>query len=281
MKKFNQHKSGQAAIIIVVITMMTVLGVAISTSSQSRVELKDTVYSTQSVQALECAEAGVERALVMNELVEEASVDPTSTLTSNDGGGSTDYTIDGCAYSTEVSNYPSGGSLVMPSVKQNSVQEIRLNYDPADPLVPATDYDKYDEITPISFRPLEDVDDVGLAIYEYNDNEVVRTMLDCDTAEDGISFEDFDTATYNSTSNTCTSNYTFQLTDPVALRFRPLYSDMEITLENFQGYAGYLIKSDGTSGDVLRDIDVYRFYSQMPGAFDEAVVSFSESGSLE
>ena len=60
----NKHKSGQAAFLIVTVVMVTILGVAVSTTYQSRQNLKDTVYSSQSEQSIACAEAGAERALV-------------------------------------------------------------------------------------------------------------------------------------------------------------------------------------------------------------------------
>src|SRR3990167_7949625 len=107
-------RSGQVAIILVVITMMTVLGVAVSTSTQSDIELKDTVYSAQSTKALECAQAAVERALVDSDVVGEGAI---SIPPKNIDDSATGANLAGCDYKATINNYPGSGAVVdLPSV---------------------------------------------------------------------------------------------------------------------------------------------------------------------
>lgn len=256
----TKHKSGQAALIIVVVTMVTALGVAVSSITQSNLNLKETVYSTQSDQAQACSEAGAERALAEIASAESAGGNVASTLLSTDAG----YEIDNCAYNVSIQSYPCNSSdplcnnkVFIPSLSENSVQQVNVNNGSGK---------KID----IQFTN-NSVAKASLAVYLYKSASVDRKMYHCGNSSDASN----DFTTINPSNGVCTiSDLSTVGVDIV--RFRPLYTSMSITVSDtgVEGkQSGYLVQSKGTSGSVQRTISIYRYFSQLPAVFDEAVVS--------
>lgn len=267
----KKRKSGQATIVLIVVTMMTVLGVAVASSSQSRINLRDTVYSTQSVQALSCAEAGADRSIATSNL-ENENIDfdePSITLDSS----SIDYAVEGCdGYEAEIQPYPSevGGEATILNILENSVQEFNTK--------------DFTGKHRINFSSNNENTNPGLAIYRYYADEVERTMVYCNYDGSGTTPDEFIDATNSSYDftlddgtvvNGCSHELDFGSSgsDQVSVRIRPLFADATLQVENFQHPTGYKIVSTGISGQVQRDINIIRFFSQLSGSFDETVVS--------
>lgn len=266
----KKHKTGQATIVLIVVTMMTVLGVAVASSSQTRINLRDTVYSTQSVQALACAEAGGDRALVSDE-VEDESIDFThnESLSSAD---SSDYSVGGCdGYDVAITSYPaqSGDNVTIANVPENSTQQFKT--------------DSFDNsFHNINFRSNNEGSEASLAIYKYyGADSVERTMVHCDSNNDGTP-TDYETALGNQTFTLddgetevegCSYNMEFDEPNQVALRIRSLQAPVLLQVENFTNPTGFKLLSTGTAGQVQRDINILKFFSQLPGSFDEAIVA--------
>lgn len=267
-----KHKSGQAALIIVIVTMVTALGVAVSSITQSNLNLKETVYSTQSTQALACAEAGSERAL--SYLIGDTVVaSPAVNLASTESG----YEIEGCTYSVVIKDYPCDdivndplcdNKVFIPSVSENSVQQVNTNSGSSDKVN-------------IVFTN-NGVAEASLAVYLYKSDSVERKMYHCGSSSDSPN-ADFTNLTPNSPPNAGTCTISNLSTTGVSLiRLRPLYTSMSITVSGtgIEGKkSGYIIESKGNSGSVQRNVSIYRFFGQLPSAFDEAVVSLG-SGEL-
>ncbi|PJC23995.1 hypothetical protein CO058_00380 [candidate division WWE3 bacterium CG_4_9_14_0_2_um_filter_35_11] len=256
-----KHKSGQAALIIVIVTMVTALGVAISSITQSNLNLKETVYSTQSDQAQACSEAGSERALSEITSAEESGGSVPTSLTTEDTG---DYEIDNCTYNVTITNYPCSNSdplcdnkVFIPSLSENSVQQINVN---------SGSGKKID----IQFTN-NSVVNASLAVYLYKSDSVQRLMYHCGSPSDAPN----DFTSLSPTNGVCTIS-DLSTVGVSLVRFRPLYTSMSITVSDtgVEGtQSGYLIQSKGISGSVQRNIAVYRYFSQLPSVFDEAVVS--------
>ena len=256
----KNHKSGQAALIIVIVTMVTALGIAVSSATQTSINLRETVYSTQSAQALACAESGAERAL--GEFTNDTA--GATSLSSNDNG----YAIEGCTYSTSIQSYPCtnvnidacNGDVFIPNLDENAVQEIKV------------DSASGKEID-ITFNNNGE-QKASLAVYLYKSASVDRKIYHCGTDSPNSDFD-----TLGSGSECTASNISTQ--DVNVVRLRPLYTNMAITISGSGVTStGHLIESIGTAGTVQRNIVVYRFNSKLPAVFDEAVVSFG-SGTLE
>lgn len=253
-----KHKSGQAALIIVIVTMVTALGVAVSSITQSNLNLKETVYSTQSDQAQACSEAGAERALAEISSAEKDGNDPSPSLSSSESG----YEIDNCTYDVSIGDYPcSGGgacndSVFIPSLSENSVQQINV---------------KDNKSIDILFTN-NSIAKASLAVYLYKDSSVQRLMYHCGNSIDAPN--DF-TSISPYASGVCSISG-ISTAGVKVVRFRPLYTSMSITVSG-NGVSGtksgYLIQSKGVSGSVQRNITIYRYFSQLPAVFDEAVVS--------
>lgn len=259
-----RNKSGQAAIVIVVVTMMTILGVAVATSSQSRVNLRDTVYSTQAEQAIGCAESGVEVALVDPELQGETELSSGGKTVSSDEDPSKSI-LGGCdRYTTVIYNYPEdvpngNGEVVIPNLTENDVQQLNISA-----------YSSGDEIE-IRFRAVENDTNSALGVYQYHsDNQVERVFLYCGNDGEPDDFVQLSPGA----EGICTYEIDVLGSGSRYLRFRSLLTSNSISIPNFEGNTGYFIDSRGVSGPVERVINVYRFYSQMPASFDEAVVSY-------
>jgi hypothetical protein len=278
----TKHKSGQATIVIVVVTMITVLGVAVASSSQSRINLRDTVYSTQTLQALSCAEAGVDRALVSDGIQQEEPLAVNGSLDPLDSSSDSAYAIEGCdGYHVDIRRYPwrNDVPVTVPNLPENAVQEFRTG-------------SFSDEDKAIKFLPTEENSNVAIAVYDYyvdgGEEKVDRQMVFCNVngsfdpssaPEDFIEINTDPTETIileddegTEIPNVC--SYPFRRHNgSVAMRVRPLYSDIVLQVDDYEGQAGYQIISDGTSGEVERNVVVIRFLSQLSGAFDEAIVA--------
>ena len=271
----KQHKSGQATIVLIVVTMMTVLGVAVASSSQSRINLRDTVYSTQSVQALSCAEAGADRALVDSSITSDQVLSPSpKTIASTDGSGS--YTVEGCdGYQTQIANYPTSnpGKVTILSIPEGNTQEFNISG--------FTGTSKE-----IRFKSNDPTVNSAVAVYVYSGSAaapvVSRTMIFCNDNQSNQAPQDFTEVTSTSTitlddgtttlDHACATNITIP-SGPIVMRVRPLFADVLFQVPSFQGTTGYKVTSNGTSGQVQRTVTVTRFYGQLSGAFDEAIVS--------
>ncbi len=272
----KQHKSGQATIVLIVVTMMTVLGVAVASSSQSRINLRDTVYSTQSVQALSCAEAGADRALVDSTVAGDQVLNPSPKTITSDAGS---YAVEGCdGYNTQIANYPSTnpGKVTILSVPEGNTQEFNI-----------TGFTGGSGVTKeIRFKSNNPTVNSAVAVYVYSGTVtapvVTRTMLFCNDSQSNQMPQDFTNVTATSTitldDGTTTVDHACAYSvpipsGPIVMRVRPLYADVLFQVPSFQGSTGYKITSNGTSGQVQRTVTVTRFYGQLSGAFDEAIVS--------
>jgi hypothetical protein len=273
----KQHKSGQATIVLIVVTMVTVLGVAVASSSQSRINLRDTVYSTQSVQALSCAEAGADRALVDSRVTSDTAIAPApATINSTDNGGTT-YKVDGCdGYTAAINNYPtaSPGKVTVLNMPEGNTQEFNI-----------TGFSAGNK--QIRFKS-NTTSNPAIAVYVYSGTVaapvVTRSMIYCNAGGSGSAPADFTSITSTTSSTTtlddgtpvdgeiCVTNVTIPAS-PIVMRVRPLYTDQFFQIPSFQGSTGYKVASTGTSGQVQRVVNVTRFYGQLSGSFDEAIVA--------
>lgn len=269
----KQHKSGQATIVLIVVTMMTVLGVAVASSSQSRINLRDTVYSTQTLQALSCAEAGADRALIDTRMDTNQALSGPITIAS---GSDPTYAVEGCqGYTATINNYPgTPGPVTVLSIPENAVQEFNAS--------------SFSGTKTIHFKSNENGVNPGLAIYFYHGSasspQVTRRMIYCNEGEPFPSQapDDFEVVNSGGTitlddgvtqvQDVCTVTVTTPA-NPVVMRVRPLYADQLFQIQNFQGNTGYRIVSTGTAGQVQRNVNVIRFYNQLSGVFDEGVVA--------
>ncbi len=269
----TKHKSGQAALIIVIVTMVTALGVAVSSITQSNLNLKETVYSTQATQAKACAEAGAERALAFlapDPTLTGVTTPPIVTQASTDDPA---YAIDGCTYTTTIRDYPCtggtpsspscNGQVYIASIAENAVQEIKVK----------------DGSIDITFT-YGNLDESSLAVYLYKSSpsaSVDRKMYHCGSQSSPSG--DFDTASKDTNTGKCTISG-LPTTGVTLVRLRPLYTSMSINVSG-TGVAGtksgYLVETKGSAGSVTRSVNVYRFLSQLPAAFDEAVVSLGSA----
>lgn len=272
MKLLNKNKSGQATLILVMITMVAVLGVAATSATQSSLNLKNTVYGVQSEQALSCAEAGAEKMLgkytdndsviygALGDIDEDGTNDPGTdflTETFNASGDS------GCSYRAVITNYPrSDGKFSIKRLLENSVQQLKIS----------------GSISPIieKIQPLNSTNG-QLAVYVYSGTSVTRRFYHCGNGSAPTS--NFITLSYNNATGTCSNLNLGALPPGSYLRIRALNNDFKLDFAGFVSGGnpvpvGYYIKSVGTSGTVRRTAYVYRFYRQLPSFFDEAVVIF-------
>jgi|694.fasta_scaffold00337_60 hypothetical protein len=257
-----QNKSGQATLIIVMVTLAAVIGVAATSSTQSSFSLRNTVYGIQSEQALACAEAGAEKILG----VYKDNDDPI-----NGGSDSIQGTLTGseCGYQTTISDYPdNSGKFTISRLNENSVIELKVSQDISGASI--------DKITLLN----DGSTDGGLAFYVYNTNmdapRVARAMFYCGS---GSTPQDFESTSFNSNDNSCT-NINLRSLESIdqgsIIRIRALNNDLKLDFSGFTSGGrgvpiGNYILSTGTSGSVERKVKVYRFYRQMSDFFDEAV----------
>lgn len=253
-------KSGQTALILVIVTMVTVLGIGVASSTQSNINLRNTVYSTQSEQALACAEAGAEKAIGLLTNADpsgEGNVDLSASGPIN--VSNTDVDLSSCTYTYLVANYPpsGGGELKIPKLQENTVQELKYDSSASGSLT-------------INVTPLSSSQKVALAVYVYTSDPsqpLVRSFYRV-RSNDGEPNE-FTDATSGNINLSIPANTEY-------IRLRPLYSDVSITIPNYPNPTGFRIDSTGNAGVVQRVVEVYRFNSQLPTAFDEAVVMLDE-----
>lgn len=254
-------KSGQTALILVIVTMVTVLGIGVASSTQSNINLRNTVYSTQSEQALACAEAGAEKSIGLLTL-EDPSGDGVVDLASGGpiNSNNTDVDLGSCTYSYTVEEYPAGsGELIIPKLQENTVQELKFSPSGSVPSLNIV-------VTPLSTTSPK----VAMAVYVYTTNAttpLVRSFYRI-RSNDGNPSE-FQDATSGTISLPIPNGARY-------IRLRPLYSDVSIRIPNYPNPTGFRIESTGNAGIVQRVVEVYRFNSQLPAAFDEAVVMLGQ-----
>jgi hypothetical protein len=256
-----EKKSGQATLIIIMVTLAAVVGVAATSSTQTSFSLKNTVYGVQSEQALACAEAGAEKALgIYRE-------------NDNETGGTQiiEDTLDGsdCRYETNISDYPGAdGKFSIPRLSENSVIQIKISQDLSDAEI--------EELIPVN-ASYSGVIDGAIAIYVYDPvaalPKVTRRMVHCGNTS---ITKDFENGNFRSTEKLCGDISLGALKSGSILRIRALNNDFKV---NFNGFntgtngmgVGNYIESTGYSGTVQRKVKVYRFYRQLPDFFDEAI----------
>ena len=251
----KNHKSGQAALILVIITMVTVLGVAVTSASQSTINLRDATYSMQGDQALACAEAGVEVGLAK---VSDSDFDPANDTLDYEGKNP-------CSYEVEISNYPGDDGIInIARLEENVTQQF--------------DVEGLDSDLELYFKPLQFNEHSSLAVYLYEEDEMTRSMYYCSFS--GVSAPSDDFVQGSVSGDECKIDIDgAEIAQAKYLRVRPLYADMQIRVQGFDNskqQTGWRIVSKGIAGAVRRTITVTKFYSQMPSAFDEAIVSFAE-----
>ncbi len=231
--------------------MVTALGIGVASSTQSNINLRNTVYSTQSEQALACAEAGAEEAF------------GALSATDPDGNGGVELppgsdvgaldTV--CKYSYEIRNYPESepGEVKIPALNENAVQELT--------------YGDSGGSLQFSVTPLTSNSSPSLAVYMYSDTGLVsRNFYAFDNSNVPTNFEFKDR-----------TGFTVDVPGGTKfIRLRPLYSSLSITIADYPTITGYKINAIGTAGIVNRKVEAYRFFSQLPSAFDEAVVMLGE-----
>jgi len=246
----NKHKSGQAAFLIVTVVMVTILGVAVSTTYQARQNLKDTVYSSQSEQSVACAEAGAERALVYQDVQDEKELTQNVPLLSTESG----YNLTDCVYTATITNMPDSTHVIdIPLIPENSVQQLIVDNN--------SEFD-------IKFGPSNS----ALAVYLYdsqNSGKVDRKFYECGTTP-STDFEHLDPDGLD----TCSIANLSISSGSGVVRVRPLYADLNVIFLDYTSNTGHLITSVGKSGGAERTVIVRKFFSQMPDGFDEAVVDF-------
>lgn len=259
-----EKKSGQATLIIIMVTLAAVVGVAATSSTQSSFSLRNTVYGVQGEQALACAEAGAEKMLGRyND--DDSSISGGSFLDEGTLSGSE------CRYETTIYNYPdNSGNFIVPRLNENTVIQFNISRD----------------ISGARLTKLTPLNEVGgdtagqIAFYVYNDNmdlpKVDRKMIHCGNTS---APEDFENANFNNGDKSC-SNVDLgsleSLDEGSTVRIRALNNDFKLEFGGFTNGGtgvpvGHYIESIGKSGSVERKISVYRFYRQLPDFFDEAI----------
>lgn len=256
-----EKKSGQATLIIIMVTLAAVVGVAATSSTQTSFSLRNTVYGVQSEQALACAEAGAEKAL------------GTYRENDNETGGTQIFedTLDGsdCRYETQVSDYPgSDGKFTIPRLNENSVIQLKISQNLSSAEI--------EELIPLNTSNSGTIDG-GIAIYVYDPSaslpKVTRRMIHCG---DTSTTKDFENGNFRSAEKLCGDISLGSLNTGSILRIRALNNDFKVNFAGFNtgsdGMAvGNFIQSTGFSGNVQRKVSVYRFYRQLPDFFDEAI----------
>ena len=260
-------KSGQTALILVIVTMVTVLGIGVASSTQSNINLRNTVYSTQSEQSLSCAEAGAEKAVGLITSLDPGGngLTPANISTVNDvsnSEGGLPESNPNCTYNYSVAEYPAGGSgeVKIPKLQENTVQELR--------------YTGNGPSLTVQVTPLSNASKSSVAIYVYSAGvpSLQRSFyfVGTDSANRPEGFNDVSGAGPRTINLPVGPNTRY-------IRIRPLYSDISVTIPNFQGQTGFFIQSTGKAGIVERVVEAYRFLSQLPAAFDEAVVMLDDN----
>ncbi|TXI33682.1 MAG: hypothetical protein E6Q58_02425 [Niabella sp.] len=258
---FYNKKSGQAALIIVMVTMAAILGIGASSATQSNINLRDTVYGVQSEQALSCAEGGAEKGIGKysnsdNAISDDVDTFPTETL--NASGDSN------CTINVQVSNYPLGDGVVnIPFLGQNKSQQLDITRRLPNP--------RLADVTPQNNATFVDF---AIYIYIKAEDRVYRQMYHCGS---GTAPKDFETDCNNIQLKQIASVPQLEVGD--VIRIRVLRNSASFSLNGFTSggstaSVGYLIESEGTVGSVRRKATVIKFYRQLPAFFDEALVVF-------
>lgn len=269
----SNKKSGQAALILVIVTMVTVLGIGIASSTQSTISLRDSVYSTQSEQALACAEAGAEYSIgviTSKDYYGVGSYDPEEPNSDGKGIGylpcesgscvlSTPPLKYDCSFEYDINSYPGADNVVeFSKINENTVQELNFKSSNSN--------------TNLGIN----VNIVGgnsekaaLAVYSYRDTDTGYQVQ-----RDFYYFGTGSVPTgYKSSSSTITIP-----SKTVAIRIRPIYADLSVKFTNYPTdvSVAYSVTSIGRAGPVRRQMEAFRYLNQLPASFDEAVVTFDE-----
>lgn len=254
--KLLEKKSGQATLIIIMVTLAAVVGVAATSSTQTSFSLRNTVYGVQSEQALACAEAGAERVLGEFTNNDDPIGNPISRSDTLQGSE--------CEYVATISDYPDdSGNFTVPRLNENSVIQFKVSQSISNPRI--------DNLTLLNTGS----NSGQIAIYVYDRSlsapDMTRRMIHCGS---GSAPTDFETASYSGGS--CSNISIGSLNAGSVVRIRALNNDVTLNLTGFTNGGsrvpvGNYIQSTGKSGTVERKVEVYRFYRQLPDFFDEAV----------
>ena len=255
-----EKKSGQATLIIIMVTLAAVVGVAATSSTQTSYNLRNTVYGVQSEQALACAEAGAEKLLGQysetDSPISGGFDDILGTLTGSE-----------CQYDAIIRDYPdNSGEFSIPRLNENSVIQLKISRDISPEI---------DELIPLVESSGDYDGQIAVYIYDEDlaDPGVERRMIHCGSTSRPDDFED---GNFSGSSSSCTNIDLGNIDAGSILRIRALNNDFKL---NFTGFVnggnavpvGHYIESIGVAGSVERTVSVYRFYRQLPDFFDETI----------
>ena len=260
--KLLEKKSGQATLIIIMVTLAAVVGVAATASTQTSFSFRNTVYGVQSEQALACAEAGAER--ILGEFAN--SDDPI-----NGGIINRSDTLAGseCQYEASISDYPDdSGAFTVPRLSENTVIQLNISREITSAEI--------EELIPLNAE-YNGTYFGDVAIYVYSETfgapKVTRRLIHCG---DTPTPTDFENGSFRNTEKLCGDISLGNLPAGSTVRIRALNNDFKL---NFNGFTnggtrvpvGNYIESTGKSGTVQRKVTVFRFYRQLPDFFDETI----------
>jgi len=251
---------GQATLVIVVIVMVVSLAVGVAASNRAISNIKRVSYTSQSDQALHCAESGAEVAL--NQIAEdlESGSDP---LRSGVGPISlTDTKVPPtsiCSYNYTVSEFIAkaslGGTLDYPLVKQDDAQEVNLEGYSGD-----VDF----------YFGSDDTASLELTFVKGSSPpySIEKYAYYC------LSPNDFENGSGGG-NGTLPCGASFSASDYKIVRMRPLYADTSVVVKfgNDSPPQGYVIDSMGKADTVERKVRVIRTKPQLPAVFDYAIFS--------
>ncbi|MBU1016629.1 MAG: hypothetical protein ABIJ36_02055 [Patescibacteria group bacterium] len=258
-KLLLKNDKGQATLVVVVLVMVVSLAVGVAASNRAISNIRRATYTSQSDQALHCAESGAEEGLnKINEEEEDSFGTYSRTLQDSEG-------INICDYEYIISEF-SGNILTYPLVKQDDSQEINLDgYSGSLDIYFGSDDTASLEITFVKGTSAP----YSVEKYAYN----------CEEDRDN----NFDDGSSNSGEDLPCGSGTFSFSSDYKIaRIRPLYSDTKVIAKfsNASPSQGYLIDSTGTAGTAQRKVQVIRSRPQLPAIFDYSIFSASETEPL-
>lgn len=269
------------ALILILLVMAVSLTLGVSVASRSIATLRQVSFSAQSAQALAFAEAGVEEALkCLDDKSCSAPYDPAAADLTGDGTADFDYRI------TAV-----GGAVldVFPPLSRDETLELNLSgYPPNTPIYVSwiNTANSLEVSCPDGTCPA--AVEIAVIYQEAVTYKVLRYAYDPDASrasENGF-FAPF-TGSY--LVNGITYRYRVSVTvpfTPIAMRIRPLYSATASTfvfsaeVGRFLPTTGARIESRGTSGSVIRKVEVLRTNPALSELFDFALFSGSKTSPL-
>ena len=258
LRAIFKERSGQATLVIVVIVMVVSLAVGVAASNRAISNIKRVSYTSQSDQALHCAESGAEVALnqIAGDL--EGGSSPLKSIGPITLTDTRTPPTPICSYSYVVSEFIAlgpDGILDYPLVKQDDVQEVNLEgYNGNVDFYFGSDNTASLELTFIkgSSPPYS----------------VEKKAYYC------ASSNDFEDGSINSGQGLpCGAG--FSINEYKIVRMRPLFADTKIVVEfgSDSPSQGYVIDSVGKADTVERKVRVIRTKPQLPAVFDYAIFS--------